>query len=45
MTLRAMTTPEHRPPLRQRLERVARTAGGWLLYAALTLALVELILG
>jgi hypothetical protein len=45
MTLRAMTLPEPRLAWRQRLGRAARTAGEWALYAALTLALAELILG
>ncbi len=45
MTLHTMTAPAPRPPLRQRLEQAVRMAGGWLLYAALTLALAELILG
>ncbi len=45
MTLRSMTAPAPRPALQQRLGRAARVAGEWLLYAALTLALAELILG
>jgi hypothetical protein len=45
MTLHTMTAPSPRPSLRQRLERAARVAGEWALYAALTLALAELILG
>jgi hypothetical protein len=45
MTLRSMTLPEPTPPLRQRLVRAARMAGEWALYAAMTLALAELILG